>query len=109
MQNNLIKAFSALGDSTRFTIVDRLLRDGEQSAGELVDAVDVSAPAVSRHLKILHRAGVIDRRVDRQRRLYTVKPDLIEAINDWTMDHRAFWSGSLDRLEAALSEAPQDD
>ena len=85
MQNNLIEAFSALGDSTRFTIVERLLRDGEQSAGELVNAVDVSAPAVSRHLKILRRAGVVDRRVDRQRRLYSVKSELIEAINDWTM------------------------
>jgi len=109
MTGNLSRAFSALGDRTRFAIVDQLLRDGEKSAGEIVDSVSLSAPAVSRHLKVLHSAGVLDRRVARQKRLYTVRPDMIRAINRWTMDHQAFWSSALDRLEQALNKDGLDD
>lgn len=99
---SLTDTFSALGDPTRFAIVERLLKKGELSAGELLDVADISAPAISRHLKVLREAGVISQRVDRQRRMYAVRPEAVQAISAWTMTYREFWEGSLDRLEAAL-------
>jgi len=99
---DLIPAFAALGDPTRFAIVERLLAEGEQPAGALQNVADISAPAISRHLKVLRAAGLVTQRVDKQRRLYAVEPDAVRAIHGWTMSHAEFWSGSLDRLAAAL-------
>jgi DNA-binding transcriptional ArsR family regulator len=96
--------FAALGNPVRFAIVDRLLKEGELSAGELVGASDMSAPAVSHHFKVLRDAGIVHQRVDRQRRLYSVRPEAVRAIGQWTLDFRSFWDGSLDRLDAALSK-----
>ncbi len=104
MTGSIHHMFSALGDRTRLSIVETLLANGEANAGALVATTNISAPAVSRHLKILTQAGVITRRVDKQRRIYAVNPATVRAINRWTMDHHAFWSASLDRLEEALRE-----
>lgn len=98
----LHQTFSALGDETRFAIVQRLLHEGELSAGDLHDAADISGPAISRHLKILRNCGVVQQRVDRQRRMYSVEPAAVQAIHSWVMDHKAFWETSLNRLERAL-------
>ncbi len=98
----LSDTFAALGDATRLSIVDRLLQQGELSAGDLLDVADMSAPAISRHLKVLRNAGIIQQRVDGQRRMYSVEPTRVRAIHQWTMDHQTFWAGSLDRLAAAL-------
>jgi len=94
--------FAALGDATRFAIVERLLKDGELAAGELRTVGRLSAPAMSRHLKVLHEAGIVERRVDKQRRLYSVRPEAVRAIGAWTLSHRDFWQGSLERLGAAM-------
>lgn len=102
MTSDLSRTFSALGDPTRFGIVNRLLDEGELSAGDLQSVADISAPAISRHLKVLREAGVIEQRVDRQRRMYSVRPEAVQAISNWTMTHREFWEGSLDRLGKAL-------
>lgn len=99
---HLVDTFSALGDPTRFAIVDRLLKEGEMSAGALHEDVAISAPALSRHLKVLRNVGLIHQRVDKQRRMYSVRPQAVEAISAWTMSHREFWQTSLDRLAAAL-------
>ena len=99
----LTQTFSALSDSTRLAVVERLMADGELSAGSLVEEADISAPAMSRHLKVLREAGLIQQRVEGTKRLYSVRPDALKAIADWTMDHRAFWEASLDRLEAHLA------
>lgn len=96
--------FAALGDPARFAIVERLLKDGELPAGTLHQVADLSAPAMSRHLKVLRKAGVIRQRIDKQRRLYAIEPTAIKAINDWAMSYPQFWSGSLDRLDAALKK-----
>lgn len=98
----LVAAFSALGDPSRLAIVERLLAEGELSAGALQDVADISAPAISRHLKVLRAAGLITQRVDAQRRIYAVDPRAVRAINAWTMSHAEFWGPSLDRLAAAL-------
>lgn len=96
--------FAALGDPTRFAIVERLLQDGELPAGTLHNVADLSAPAMSRHLKVLRTAGILHQRIDKQRRLYSVAPEAMHAINDWTMSYRQFWNKSLDRLDAALQK-----
>jgi DNA-binding transcriptional ArsR family regulator len=99
---DLSTTFAALGDPIRFAIVERLLRQGQLSAGELQEGTDITAPAISRHLKVLRQAGLLEQSVDKQRRLYSVRPQAVEAISAWTMSHREFWQASLDRLERAL-------
>ena len=82
---DLSTTFAALGDKTRFAIVERLLKEGELSAGDLQDVAPVSAPALSRHFKVLHAAGILNRRVDKQRRLYSVRPQAVQAIGFWSL------------------------
>ncbi|SPH24065.1 Transcriptional repressor SdpR [Defluviimonas aquaemixtae] len=94
--------FAALSDETRFSIVERLLGKGEQSAGDLADVADITAPAISRHLKVLREAGIVTQRIDGQRRIYAVAPESLQAISSWVIAHRDFWEGSLNRLEAAI-------
>lgn len=94
--------FAALGDDTRFAIVERLLTKGELPAGELQNIGGISAPAISRHLKVLRNANIIVQRVDKQRRMYSVRPEAVQQINDWAMSYHQFWQGSLDRLADAL-------
>ena len=98
----LVSTFAALGDPVRFAITDRLLREGPLSAGALQDVADISAPAISRHLKVLRQAGVVTQTVDKQRRIYAINPDAVHGITRWTQSHAAFWEPSLDRLAAAL-------
>ncbi|MCY0146388.1 metalloregulator ArsR/SmtB family transcription factor [Hoeflea sp. G2-23] len=102
--SDLSTIFAALGDPTRFAIVERLLREGEQPAGKLLDTGPVSAPAISRHLKVLRQAGIVEQRIDQQRRIYSVRPEAVQSIGAWTMSHREFWQTSLDRLEFALQQ-----
>lgn len=102
--SSLPDAFAALGHPVRLAIVERLLKAGEQSAGELVAAGSMSAPAMSHHFRLLREAGIVSQRVDRQRRLYAVRPEAMGAIGKWTLSYRAFWEQSLDRLGAALDK-----
>ena len=96
-------AFAALADPTRRRIVE-LLGSGERAAGELVDEFEVSAPAISQHLKALREAGLVRVRADAQRRIYTLDPAGLEAIDAWLAQVRRFWSGRLDALERELRE-----
>lgn len=96
--------FAALPDATCFAIVERLITEGELRAGDLAAATDLSAPAVSRHLKALRNAGIVAQRVDGQRRLYSARPEPLRAISAWTGTHDAFWEASLDRLDRVLSQ-----
>ena len=104
----LITTFSALADETRLGIVERLMAQGELPAGNLVNDAGISGPAISRHLKVLRQAGLIEQRADGNKRLYSVRPEALRAIADWTMDHRKFWEAGLDRLEEFLSEEEHD-
>lgn len=107
--SSLPPLFAALSDPTRFAIVERLLAEGECAAGDLADVADISAPAISRHLRTLREAGVIRQRVAGTRRIYSVEPRAMQSIVAWTMDHRTFWEGSLDRLARAFSGIGQED
>ncbi len=101
---DLSTAFSALGDSTRLAIVEQLFAEGEANAGDLHASTRLSAPAVSRHLKVLREAGLIRQRVQGTHRYYSVEAETMEAISAWTISRRRFWMSSLDRLESALKE-----
>lgn len=100
----LLKTFSALADETRMAIVEQLMEHGELPAGDLVRGASITAPAISRHLKVLREAGLIAQRAEGTRRLYSARPESLQLIADWTQSRRSFWDSSLDRLEAALRE-----
>ena len=100
---NLTPTFAALADATRLNVVERLMAEGELAAGALVEVSGISGPAMSRHFKVLREAGLVRMRVEGTRRLYSVRPEALRAIADWTLDHRAFWGAGMDRLEALLA------
>jgi DNA-binding transcriptional ArsR family regulator len=101
--DTLSAAFAALSDPTRRAILERLA-EGEASVGDLGAPFAISAPAVSRHLKVLEDAGLVTRRIDRQRRMIQLNPDRLREASEWVDRYRVFWSGQLDRLEAFLTE-----
>ena len=86
---DLPSVFAALADETRFAIVNRLLTDGELSVGTIAAPCAMTPPAISRHLRVLEGAGLIERRVDRQRRMIRVKPDALERIGGWLGERSA--------------------
>ena len=96
-----MREFAALADPTRRRIVE-LLSAGELSAGEIVDEFDVSAPAISQHLKALRDAGLVQVRIDAQRRIYALDAAGLENIDAWLKDVRKFWSKRLDVLDREL-------
>lgn len=103
MQITLPDTFAALGNPTRLAIVERLLRDGEVAAGDLADG-EMSAPAMSHHFKVLREAGIVVQRIDAQRRLYSVRPEAIRAIGQWSLTYQQFWDQSLDRLNRLIDK-----
>lgn len=102
----LSHTFAALADDTRLGIVEQLMAHGELPAGALAANTDISGPAVSRHLRVLREVGLVEQRSQGNHRLYSARPEALRAIARWTMDHRAFWEASLDRLETLLTEDP---
>ena len=103
---DMARVFSALSDPTRLGVVEKLMKHGELPVAALVTDAGMSAPAVSRHLKVLRHAGVVKQWAEGTRRYYSVAPESMQSIVDWTAFHRRFWEASLDRLDAAL-EAEQ--
>ena len=97
--------FAVLAEPTRRTILD-LLRDGERPVGELVDRLRLSQPAVSKHLRVLREAGLVDVRSDAQRRLYRLRPEPLAEVDAWLAPYRRLWTRSLDALEKHLEENP---
>ena len=95
--------FGALADPTRRAIVERLLSSGELSVGDVAAPFDISTPAISRHLQVLERAGLIERRVERQWRYVRVRAEALAPIESWISRQRRHWSAALDRLEALAS------
>jgi DNA-binding transcriptional ArsR family regulator len=100
--------FAALADPTRRAIVERLLSAGELSASDVAAPFDISAPAISRHLQVLERAGLIERRSEKQWRFVRVRADALVPVENWLSRQRRHWSAALDRLEAlAASQTPR--
>jgi DNA-binding transcriptional ArsR family regulator len=92
--------FAALADSTRRDIIEMLLNSGELSIGEVAAPFAISIPAISRHLRVLERAGLIERRVERQWRFVRVRADALKPMETWLSRHQRHWTKALDRLEA---------
>lgn len=96
-------AFDALSEPNRRRILD-LLRGGERPAGDLVEALEISQPGVSKHLRVLREAGLVSVRGDGQRRLYSLRPGPLAEVDAWLAPYRRLWSTSLDRLERHLDQ-----
>jgi DNA-binding transcriptional ArsR family regulator len=92
-----------LAEPNRRRILD-LLKDGERPVGELVDELGLAQPTVSKHLRTLRDAGLVEVRVDAQRRLYRIRPEPLAELDAWLAPYRRLWSASLDRLERHLEE-----
>jgi len=102
--DRLSAAFAALADPTRRAILARL-SEGEASVNELAAPFAMSLPAVSKHLKVLERSGLISRSQEAQWRPARLEPRGMKAIADWVEPYRQFWDASFDRLDAHLEAA----
>lgn len=98
---------AALADPTRRRILE-LLVVGDVPAGELADRFPVSRPAVSRHLRVLREAGLVQVRVDRQRRLYSLDPTPLAELDEWLTPYRRLWSQRLDALDTEIRRGRRD-
>jgi DNA-binding transcriptional ArsR family regulator len=96
-------AFDVVAEPHRRHILD-VLRRGERPVTALVADLGQSQPAVSKHLRVLREAGLVEIRVDAQRRLYRLRPQPLSEIDAWLAPYRALWSHSLDQLEQHLDE-----
>jgi DNA-binding transcriptional ArsR family regulator len=100
-------ALAVLAEPTRRRIVDEL-RASERSVGELVGALDLSQPAVSKHLKVLRDGGLVSCRVAAQRRIYRIEPAPFRELDKWLQPYRKLWTRHLDALERHLDDEEPD-
>jgi DNA-binding transcriptional ArsR family regulator len=101
--DHLSAKFAALADPTRRAILARLAL-GETSVGELAKPFDISGPAISKHLKVLERAGLIARGREAQWRPCRIEPRALKSVDDWLERYRRFWEERFDRLDVYLRE-----
>src|SRR4029078_13520285 len=93
-----LELFEVVAEPNRRRILDLLLAR-EQPVGDLVAALSVSQPAVSKHLRVLRDAGLVDARVDGQRRLYRVRAEPLSTIDEWLAPYRALWAARHEKLQ----------
>lgn len=93
--------FDVVAEPNRRRILD-LLGARQRAVGDLVEQLELSQPAVSKHLRILREAGLVEVRGEAQRRLYSVRPEPLRAIDEWLSPYRRMWVTSLDELERHL-------
>src|SRR6516162_9172641 len=99
--------FAVLAEPHRREILD-LLVAAERPVGELVDATGLSQPAVSKHLRVLRDAGLVEARIDAQRRIYRIRTEPLRAVDEWLEPYRRLWASRLDALEAHLRGGSHD-
>ena len=93
--------FDVLAEPTRRRILDQLL-DRPRTVGDLVAQLNISQPSVSKHLRVLRDAGVVQARKDAQRRIYELRPEALAEVLAWVEPYRRLWAGRLDALERHL-------
>ncbi|HJU37995.1 MAG TPA: metalloregulator ArsR/SmtB family transcription factor [Tahibacter sp.] len=103
----LDRSFAALADPTRRAIVARLAQ-GEATVQDLARPFSISQPSVSRHLKVLEEAGLIETRIEGTARPRRLKPDAVAALWDWLGQYRALWETQFRKLDAVLDGLPDD-
>ncbi len=96
-----MKALEALADPTRLRMIELLARR-ERSAGELAGEFSISQPGVSKHLRVLREAGLVQVHEDGRRRVYSLDPAPLDELEAWLLRTRKFWTGRLDALEREL-------
>lgn len=99
--NNLDQVFFALSGGTRRAILSRLA-EGSTTIGELAQPFDMSPPAISKHMKILEKAGLIERRIKGRQHHCSLSTGALKTAEDWINFHRKFWESRLDGLEDLL-------
>ena len=99
----MASTFELLAEPTRRRILD-LLRERARPVGELVDALGLSQPGVSKHLRALREGGLVQARADAQRRIYEVRPEPLADVDAWLEPYRRLWAGRLDALERHLDD-----
>ena len=99
-------AYAALAEPSRRQILD-LLRGGDRSVGDLVGRLELSQPGVSKHLKVLREAGLVEVRPEGRRRWYALRAQPLAEVDEWLEPYRVHWSARLDALERHLEENPR--
>ncbi|MFL5562622.1 MAG: ArsR/SmtB family transcription factor [Gemmatimonadaceae bacterium] len=94
--------FEILAEPNRRQLLDLLLEQ-ERTVGELVDVLDMSQPAVSKQLRVLRNAGLVEARVDAQRRIYRLRPEPLAEVDEWLTPYRKFWRGKLAALQRHIA------
>lgn len=107
-EEHLSRIFGALADPTRRAILARLA-DGPAPMGELARPFNMTLAAVSRHLKVLQHAGLIDREKQAQRRYAAIRPEPFREVAEWLALYRGFWDAGFDRLDAYLKYSSPND
>lgn len=97
----------ALSDGSRRTVLE-ILRDHPATAGELADALPIARPGVSRHLRVLREAGLVDVRREAQRRIYSLSPEPLAEVDAWLGDYRALWQNRLDALHTEIARGKRN-
>ncbi len=92
----------ALADGSRRTLLE-ILRDHPATAGELASALPIARPGVSRHLRVLREAGLVDVQQQAQRRIYRLRPEPLAEVDAWLEDYRALWQSRLDALHTEIA------
>src|SRR2546430_16847270 len=99
----MMATLRALAEPHRFQIVE-LLRDGPRPDGDMVDRLGLRQPQVSKHLRVLSDAGLVDVRVDAQRRIYNLRPAPLLELEIWLVRHRRLWEDNFQRLDSLLDQ-----
>jgi DNA-binding transcriptional ArsR family regulator len=99
----MLETFKALAEPNRLHIIE-LLRDGPRPVGDIVHHLHLRQPQVSKHLRILTNAGLVDARIDAQRRIYALRPAPLQQLAVWLERYRRLWEQNLQRLDALLNE-----
>lgn len=97
----------ALADSSRRTVLE-ILRDHPATAGELAEALPIARPGVSRHLRVLREAGLVDVRQDAQRRIYALRPESLAEVDAWLGNYRLLWQNRLDALHTEIARGRRE-
>jgi DNA-binding transcriptional ArsR family regulator len=97
----------ALADESRRTVLE-ILRAHSATAGELADALPIARPGVSRHLRVLREAGLVDVRADAQRRIYSLRPEPLAEVDAWLENYRAQWQDRLNALHTEIARGKRN-
>lgn len=104
-QTSMDRSFHALGDGTRREMIAMLARNGALSANELRSPFSVAQPTISKHLKVLEKAGLVRREINGRVHLFHLETAPLREAEDWISRHRTFWEGTLQRLEKFVNAA----